>query len=119
MYHEVFSYEVRAPWSEAALRDALTAMARRHPVLRTSFALRGFSEPIQCVHPAGPIPLAVADARGRPRPGQDAAVSDWIGAELARGFSWAEAPLWRARAQRRTDESWEFTFSAHHAILDG
>jgi amino acid adenylation domain-containing protein/non-ribosomal peptide synthase protein (TIGR01720 family) len=142
VYHEVFSYEVRAPWSEESLGEALRALARRHPVLRTSFALRGFSEPIQQVHAVAPIPLTMADSRavgrdGRPRPplspgprpaarlslisgGDEADDGDrWIAAELARGFDWAEAPLWRARAQRRTDDSWEFTFSAHHAILDG
>ena len=119
VYHEVFSYEVRAPWSEDALRDSLAALARRHPVLRTSFALRGFSEPIQQVHAAAPLPLLLADGRGQPRSEQDAAVSAWIEAELARGFAWAEPPLWRARVLRRSEAVWEFTFSAHHAILDG
>ncbi len=119
VYHEIFSYEVRAPWSEEALREALAALARRHPVLRTGFALRGFSEPIQLVRTAIVVPLEVADSRSELRFSQDDAVSAWIEAELAAGFDWDQPPLWRARAQRRTDSSWEFTFSAHHAILDG
>ena len=119
VYHEIFSYEVRAPWSEEALREALAALARRHPVLRTSVALRGFTEPVQQVHGAARIPLSVADGREELRFAQDATVSHWIETELARGFAWGEPPLWRAHALRRTDATWEFTFSAHHAILDG
>ncbi len=119
VYHEIFSYEVRAPWSEEALREALAALARRHPVLRTEFALRGYSEPVQLVRSAVAVPLEVADGRSELRFSQDDAVSAWIEAELAAGFEWDQPPLWRARAQRRTDDAWEFTLSAHHAILDG
>ncbi|HVW20930.1 MAG TPA: amino acid adenylation domain-containing protein [Opitutaceae bacterium] len=119
VYREVFSYEIRAPWSQPALRAALEALSRRHPILRTSFALRGFSEPLQCVHPQAPAPLEVEDLSGRPRAEQDRAVACAIEEELERGFDWGRAPLWRARVHRRGADLWQFTLAAHHVLLDG
>ena len=45
------------------LREALRRLLARHPVLRTSFALKAFSEPLQLVHPQVEPPLEIEDMR--------------------------------------------------------
>ena len=63
VYHDVFSAWVRAPFDPARLRAEIQRAAARHPVLRTSFALSGYREPLQLVHRAVEVPFAVDDLR--------------------------------------------------------
>ncbi|HWO67673.1 MAG TPA: condensation domain-containing protein, partial [Umezawaea sp.] len=63
-YHNVHTLRVGRPFDERCFRGALAAVVARHPILRTSFALSGFSEPMQLVHDRGEVPLAVVDLRG-------------------------------------------------------
>jgi amino acid adenylation domain-containing protein/non-ribosomal peptide synthase protein (TIGR01720 family) len=119
VYREVFTFELRAPWAEEALRDALAAVMGRHAILRTSFDLRAGAEPLQRVHRDVSLPLAAEDLRTLDRPAQERALAEAMRRDLERGFDWAQPPLWRARADRRSDTTWQFTLAAHHAILDG
>src|SRR5262249_23026205 len=43
----------------------------------------------------------------------------FIAAEQQRGFALTHAPLARVHLHLRSQESFQFTFSEHHAILDG
>src|SRR6185312_13116636 len=49
-YHDIFSFHLRMPFDEEALRATLQQLIDLHPVLRTSFNLSEFSEPLQLVH---------------------------------------------------------------------
>ena len=119
LYHNVGSDRVRAPWDEACFRDALGAEAARHPVLRTSFHLAGFGEPLQLVHRSVELPLTVEDLRHLAPAEQDAAVDAWIAAERARPFAVDRAPLVRFHVQLRGDGTFQLGMTEHHAILDG
>ena len=44
----------------AALREAIDGIVRRHEVLRTTFTAPG-GEPVQVLHPAAPVTMAVTD----------------------------------------------------------
>ena len=61
VYHDIFSYELRAPLDEGAMRETLAELLRRHAALRTGFAFSGYSEPLQLVHEALEFPLVVSD----------------------------------------------------------
>ncbi|WP_202638297.1 non-ribosomal peptide synthetase [Bailinhaonella thermotolerans] len=116
-FHDVMTMTLRGRFDEAAMTAALAGAAARHPVLRTSFDLTGFSEPVQLVHDEVTIPLAVRDLSGRP----DAAerLRDWREEEKRRGFDWAKAPLLRAFVHLLPGGEFALTLSFHHAILDG
>lgn len=62
-YHDLMTITLRGAPDVPALTGALTGVAARHPVLRTSFDLTGFSEPLQLVHDTATIPLEVVDLR--------------------------------------------------------
>ncbi len=119
VFHDLFSYHLRASWDEAALRAALAAAVRRHPILRTSVRTAGFGEPLQCVHAHAVVPLDVADITALDSAAQEAVLDAWSVAEKARGFAWSEPPLMRAAVHRRSATTWQFSLSLHHAILDG
>lgn len=119
VYHDIFSFHLKAQFDVEIFRSVVAQLVNRHPVLRASFDLANFSEPLQLVHRSCQIPLQVDDLRGQSPNQQDAAVAAWIESEKRRGFDVTCAPLWRFQIHRRTEETIQFTFSFHHAILDG
>ncbi|XVS67659.1 amino acid adenylation domain-containing protein [Actinosynnema sp. CA-299493] len=117
IYHNVATYHLRGEYSEAAWREAVQTALARHEVLRTSFAVAGFGEPVQLVHADVPTPLTFEDLRGEAD--VDAAVSERFRAERARPFDWTHPPLIRFHVQRRADDEIQLWIVEHHAIVDG
>ncbi len=119
VYHDIFNFYLKAPFEPAALQTASRQLVARHPVLRTSFDLSNFSEPLQIVHRTAEIPLEVEDLRHLPYEAQESRFNAWMEREKDNRFDWSRPPLLRFQVHRRTDETFQFTMSFHHAILDG
>ncbi|MGI5489569.1 amino acid adenylation domain-containing protein [Microtetraspora malaysiensis] len=100
-FHDHTTLTLRGTFDEAALVRALDELSARHEVLRTSFDLTGFSEPVQLVHDRAEIPLTVSD--GEPEYGP---------------FDWTRAPLLRVHVRPEAGR-FALTVYFHHAILDG
>ncbi len=119
VYHNVATFHVLGPFDESAFREAVSRLVARHPVLRTSFHLTGYSEPLQLVHREVEIEVGVTDLGGLGEREQEEAVGEWFEAEMARRFDWKVAPLIRFQLHRRGPEDFQFSVTEHHAILDG
>ena len=119
VYHDIFSMSIEAAFEQNAFREAFEALIARHAVLRTSFMHEGPSEPLQLVHPKVETPLWVTDLRNMDETTQQDHIDAAIRQERQRHFDWAQAPLLRIFLHRRTEKSFQFTISLHHAILDG
>jgi hypothetical protein len=107
------------PFDEEVLQASLRQLLDLHPVLRTSFNLSDFSEPLQLVHEKVEVPLRIEDLRALTPTEQEQYVAEWIAAEKRHHLDWRKAPLLRFQIARRDDESFQFAVSFHHAILDG
>ncbi len=125
-YHDLMTITLRGALDVPALTGALAGVAAGHPVLRTSFDLTGFSEPLQLVHDTATIPLEVADLRGNgsDQGGPDGSgprerLAAWREAEKRTGFDWSSPPLLRAYAHVLDDDEFALSLSFHHAVLDG
>src|SRR5262249_8643611 len=118
-YHNVTSFSLRTAFDQIALETALRQLIARHPVLRTSFDLMNYSEPVQLVHLEVELPLHVEDLRGLTETQQQQALPDLFEAEKNLKFDWRQAPLFRISVQRRSEQTSQFTLTEHHAILDG
>ena len=118
-YHDLLSSHLRAPFDEAALGTALGELLAAHPVLCTSFDLTTYSEPLQLVHGAVPTPLQVEDLRSLTHAEQEQALEDFLARERQRQLPWDQPPLLAVWLHRRQEDSFQLTFSFHHAILDG
>src|SRR5206468_10708525 len=118
VYHDIFSFHLRARLDADALRAATARVVRRHPVLRTSFDLAGFDEPLQLVHERAEAPLVVEDIGTLSPADQEAALDAWIEAEKRRPFDWGRPPLIRLQVHRRGPETFQCTLSFPPAILD-
>ena len=107
----ISSLRVRLPLDIEKLQSALDQMANVHEMLRTSFALTGFSEPLQLVHRTTHLPLLVEDLRHLSPAEEKSRIAEWITNEMRRRFDWAEAPLLRFHLHLFADDSVQFTMS--------
>ncbi|QEV21832.1 amino acid adenylation domain-containing protein [Streptomyces alboniger] len=119
IYHNVCGYHIRAAWSEDAWRTAVDSMVADHQILRVSFHLEGFGEPLQLVHRRVTAPVSFEDLRQLDEAGRRAALDERFTAEKRTPFSWEQAPLIRFHVQRLTDHTFQLWVTEHHAILDG
>jgi amino acid adenylation domain-containing protein len=119
VYHDVFSYHIRARFDQQALAAAMQRLVARHAALRTSFDVIHFAEPLQLVHRTVSLPLHVEDWCHLSTAQQEEALATWIATEAQRPFDLTQPPLLRVQVHRRTAETFQLTLSFHHAILDG
>ncbi|MCX4775408.1 amino acid adenylation domain-containing protein [Streptomyces sp. NBC_01264] len=119
VYHNVASYLVEAPFSEAAWRTTIDVLAARHEMLRTSFDPHGFTEPLQLVHRGARPEITFEDLYGLDPEAQDTAVAARYAAERDRPFAWDRPPLIRFHVQRLSDTRLRLFVAEHHAVLDG
>ncbi len=118
-YHNVNSLHLRAPFDETAFRRAVEGLIASHPVLRTAFAIDGFSQPLQLVYRSVETPLTVDDLRHLSPAGQERAIESWFDEEKRALFAWDQPPLLRFHIHQRDAHSFQLSWAEHHAIVDG
>ncbi len=119
LYHVIFSCRILGQLDLLSLQTALQQVVLRHPVLRTSFDLHSYSEPLQLVHRDVTVPFSVTDLQHLSEPEQKEALKAWEEEEKQRGFDTSIAPILRVNIFVRGEEDFRVTFCFHHAILDG
>ncbi|NUR47006.1 MAG: amino acid adenylation domain-containing protein [Hamadaea sp.] len=107
-----FVLRLRGPLDLAALERALTLVAVRQAVLRTTFTLVD-GVPMQLVGPPVPIHVPVFDT---PTP---QALAEALAEEARTPFDLGAAPPWRARLMRTTPVEHHLVLDLHHIITDG
>ncbi|MEU5431384.1 amino acid adenylation domain-containing protein [Streptomyces olivoreticuli] len=118
VYRDVFQYTFVLPWDEDRFRHAFGRLVARHPVLRSSFDLGTFSEPLQTVAPAVEGGLDIVDLRGHDDTAARAEITRHIEERRFHPYVFEQAPLYHFRVHLR-EETVELVLSFHHAILDG
>ncbi len=101
----------------AALAAAVTAIARRHEVLRTVLAVRG-GEPRQVVLPPAPVPLPRIDLAALPAGRRGAEAARLSAAEGRRPFDLARGPLLRLLLARCSAAEHRLLMTLHHVVTD-
>ncbi|WP_030018712.1 condensation domain-containing protein [Streptomyces monomycini] len=109
-YHVPFAARVRGPFDPQALGRALTALVRRHTVLRTRYGQRD-GEPYQEALDAAAVPVEVVTADGD--------VAELLREAAARPFDLASGPVLRALAVRHAAEDHTVLLTLHHIAIDG
>jgi amino acid adenylation domain-containing protein len=118
-YHDIFTYRIHSHYDFEKLTEVFNQVVAAHPVLRTSFHLTGFSEPLQLVHSSARLPVEETDLSALNEAQQDAAIQGWFEAEKQRPFDWHRPPLFNVNIFRRGTRDFEVGLSFHHALLDG
>jgi amino acid adenylation domain-containing protein/FkbM family methyltransferase len=119
IYQNINSLLLKAHFDPQAIQAALARLIARHPVLRSSFDLTGYSEPLQLVHRFVDPPLQVVDIRQLSPAEQEQVLAAWFESEKRHAFQLARAPLIRFQVHWRSQTTFQFSWHVHHAILDG
>ncbi len=118
-YHNVTGFLLRARFDREAFQTAVDRAVARHAVLRTAFDMTTYGEPLQLVHPRARLVVVVEDLRGLSRPQQDAVVEALVRREKNTPFDLSRPPLLRFFVHRLSEETFWFTLTECHSILDG
>ena len=119
MYFEQESYPLHGAIDIPALTRAWQYVARRHPVLRSSFHWEGLAKPVQVVHRDVQLPVDVQDWRDYPPGEQERRLDAYLESDRDRGFDLSTAPLMRVGLIERAPEVTQLTLSFNHMLLDG
>ncbi|WP_420121485.1 amino acid adenylation domain-containing protein, partial [Nakamurella sp.] len=120
-YHSVLAHRIRAdrPLDPDALQAAVDLVLGRHDTLRTSFALSGFSVPLQLVHERVTLPVTVVDGRGLDAATARRRLEEHLAAEGSAPLDPARAPQLRLTAHLEDDRTWWLTIAISHAVTEG
>ncbi len=118
-YNVVAAVRFRGALVPAALASSLTAIAGRHEVLRSRFALAEGGEPEQVIEPPGPLPLPVADFAALPAAAAEAEARAQALAEARRPFDLERGPLIAVRLIRLAPDHHLLVVNLHHIVSDG
>jgi amino acid adenylation domain-containing protein len=118
-YLNVASIHLRTAFYREALQAALKQLTERHPILRASYDLTSYSEPLQLIHREAEIELQIDDLRALPSAQQDKIIATWVKEDQKRAFDLSHAPLLRFHVHLRSDETFQLSWTEHHVILDG
>jgi amino acid adenylation domain-containing protein/non-ribosomal peptide synthase protein (TIGR01720 family) len=119
LYHNVDSWHVRGQLSVEVFREAVRRVVARHPMLRTSFHLTEFSEPLQLVHREAILPVTMEDIRLLSPEEQERWIDGLILREKRCQFDFTIAPQTRFHCAPRSADTFQFTLTENHAIFDG
>ncbi|HEX6290021.1 MAG TPA: amino acid adenylation domain-containing protein [Herpetosiphonaceae bacterium] len=119
VYHTIYSYQLHGPFDKEVFAQVAQEVVDRHAVIRTAFEIEQYQEPLQLVYRQVPVLVLETDLRSFDEQAQEAALDAWMEQERRRAFDWSEPPLARFYLHRRAAERFHFSFSFHHAILDG
>jgi amino acid adenylation domain-containing protein len=119
VYHDVFAYHLKGSYTLNGFKEAVEQLVLRHPILRTSFNLSDFSEPLQLVHRNARVQIEEIDLRYLSIDNHEKELNKFMEVERERKFDWKKAPLFRLFILRYTEDTFEIVVSFHHSILDG
>ncbi|MFE3576472.1 amino acid adenylation domain-containing protein [Lysinibacillus sp. NPDC059133] len=118
-YINITSFKVKFPYDHEALYKSLEIMMNHHVILRTSFDLVNYNQPLQLVHKKVEPPVSTFDITEYNSIQQNELIHDWIKKEKNIQFDWGKAPLFTITIHQRNSHEFQFTLKEHHAILDG
>ncbi len=118
MFNIPAAFRLYGPLEAATIERILTALVERHEVLRTTLTSVD-GEPVQQIHPAGPIALPVSDLSALPAEVRGAALLRELRAAAAHPFDLATGPLFRPALWRLGEADHALMLGMHHAISDG
>ncbi len=118
-YHNVDSWLLAAPLDPDLLRRAVQEVVRRHPLMRTSFDLDSYSQPLQLVHRDAVLPVGVEDLRDLPAADQEKHIAAFLAEQKRQLFGLTVAPQLRFHIHLLTADTFRFTLIENHAVFDG
>jgi amino acid adenylation domain-containing protein len=117
MYNVFLAHRLSGDLDVDALRYAVNAVVQRHEALRTTFELAG-ARPVQVIHAAMQVPVAVEDLRALPEGRREAELEQRARSEVRRPIDIANGPLMRVVLFRTGDAEHVMVLTVDHLVWD-
>src|SRR5690606_38441940 len=102
------------------LQQAVEETCRRHPLLRSSFDLSSYSQPVQLVHPQAPVSIAAETSLSHLAPAQQQAfIQNWVEQAKFRHLPLNNAPCLTFHTHALYPQRFQLSVIEHHVVLDG
>ncbi|MGA4838433.1 amino acid adenylation domain-containing protein [Streptomyces sp. G45] len=118
-YQVQYVLHLSGPVRAARLRAAAQALLDRHAALRAAFVPGPGNELVQLVVDGVELPWQERDLRALGRDEQEAALEEFLAADLRVHFDPAAPPMLRMALVTLADDRHELVLTAHHALFDG
>jgi microcystin synthetase protein McyA len=118
-YHNVNSWYLQARLDPELFERAVQQVVDRHSMLRTSFDLTTYSEPLQLIHRHARLPIVVEDLRHLGLPAQEELLAEFILRENQALMDLSRPPLMRFHVHLRSDDRFQLTLTEPHSVSDG
>ncbi|WP_170136186.1 non-ribosomal peptide synthetase/type I polyketide synthase [Nannocystis exedens] len=118
LYAESLLWRWRGPFDDALWREALDELARRHPILRTTFVMAA-DGPRRRIAAESSVELTAHDLTHLEASQREAHARSAAAIRLRDGFDLERGPLWRVLVFSAADEAPTIFILFHHIILDG
>jgi amino acid adenylation domain-containing protein len=118
VYNIPAAMRLRGPLDVAALQASLNEVARRHEVLRTTFATVD-GQPVQVIEAATEVRLRQIDLSAVVESEREAELQRLITQEAQRPFDLSQGPLLRVTLLRLAEDEHVLLVNMHHIISDG
>ncbi|WP_019421600.1 non-ribosomal peptide synthetase [Paenibacillus sp. OSY-SE] len=120
VYHDQFMYQIRIKdgLDITLFKQAIQLLCKKHPILRTTFHINGFKEPIQILRKDAMPKICFEDISHLRKKEQKALIQDKLRNDLQNKFASQEL-LWYITVFRMSEENYSLFISCFHAILDG
>lgn len=119
VYHDILTCRIRNRFDSEAFKDAVRWIVERHPILRTTYDLTSFNQPLQLVHKNAEAPLRIYDLRSLLPAEQEKALATFLDEEKRWRFDWGHPSLVRIIIHILSDDACQYTLSFHDSTLDG
>ncbi len=119
LYLEQTAFVLDGVTDVALLAAAWQHVFDRTPVLRSSVAWEGMTEPLQVVHRDVTMPVSHLHWRGLSEAERRERLRQLLTRDRAKGFDLATAPLARLTLAELSDTEVQVVWTFHHVLLDG
>lgn len=122
VYHDQFVYQFEEEdFDYEILNRAFNSMLDKHEILRTSFFMDDFSEPVQVVHHAKTCydRLIFKDLSDSKQQAHNDLIQAYMSQDRQNYFEVKKPGLWRMVIFKMSEQEYSLLWVFHHAILDG
>ncbi|MBD6618564.1 amino acid adenylation domain-containing protein [Komarekiella sp. 'clone 1'] len=119
IYFEQFSLTLQGKLNTPEFRRAWQYVVERHSILRTCFVWEGLKEPVQIVHRQVSLPWQEYNWQHLSSEEQQQKLELFWQSDRSRGLELTQPPLMRFTLVQLSENSYSFTWSHHHLLLDG
>jgi len=119
IYFMQMSCTLHGELNVSAFKQSWQIAIARHSILRTAFIWEDLEQPLQVVLQNVELPWQSYDWRELSPNQQLAQLEAWLPTERSQGFTLSQAPLMRITLIHLAENTYQFTWSSHHLLLDG